>query len=216
MEIDYQNLQKNKKKLLQGSIDILMLNHYSSNYIKNQEYDKTLYPGWIYDQNTEFYYTNQDGNLIGTETKSSWLHITPFGIKNLLIWLQNRYTVNKLKGFNIKRKGKICSLELMITENGVDLLNENETSTYEDVKNDYLRSYYIESYLTNIKEAVIQTGIKWKGYYVWSLLDNFEWTNEYKCRFGITYIQISSETNQRVRLLKNSALWYKEYIKNNP
>ena len=206
---------KQQKKLLKGSIDILMLNHYSANYIQNKKYPNDI-KGWMYDQETLQSFTDPSGVFIGTQTQSSWLLITPYGVKNVLLWLQNRYTIDNKKGFNIKmNSGEIRSIPLMITENGVDLLNENQQTTYVEAKNDALRIYYYQSYLLNMREAVDIAGIEWEGYYAWSLLDNFEWAGGYTCRFGMTYVSFDTHTNQRVRLLKDSAIWYKNYIKNN-
>ena len=50
-----------------------------------------------------------------------------------------------------------------------------------------------------------------RGYFQWSLLDNFEWNFGYRDRFGIVYVDYETQK----RTLKDSALWYKEYIKKN-
>ena len=48
------------------------------------------------------------------------------------------------------------------------------------------------------------------GYFAWSIMDNFEWTNGYSTRFGMTYIDYKDNLK---RHLKDSALWYSQYIK---
>ncbi len=48
-----------------------------------------------------------------------------------------------------------------------------------------------------------------RGYFVWSLLDNFEWTYGYDKRFGLVYVDF--ETQRRV--IKDSGLWYGEFIR---
>ena len=47
-----------------------------------------------------------------------------------------------------------------------------------------------------------------QGYFLWSLLDNFEWNSGYAKRFGIVHVDY--ETQQRT--LKHSALWYRDYL----
>ena len=58
-----------------------------------------------------------------------------------------------------------------------------------------------------MKEA-IAAGVDVQGYYVWSLLDNFEWEYGYSHRFGIVYVDYSTQR----RIPKRSALWYRDHI----
>ena len=57
----------------------------------------------------------------------------------------------------------------------------------------------------------IQIGVPVKGYFAWSLLDNFEWAHGYKMRFGIVHVDF--ETQKRTP--KQSALWYRNVINQN-
>ena len=95
---------------------------------------------------------------------------------------------------------------IVITENG---------SSYEDQLidgqvNDYKRTDYLKSHLNSLQEAISE-GIPVKGYFAWSLLDNFEWAEGYAKRFGIVYVDY--ETQERT--LKLSALTYRDIISNN-
>lgn len=96
---------------------------------------------------------------------------------------------------------------LYITENGAaypDQLDENGQVA------DPLRIAYYREHVKAVSKA-IEMGIPVKGYFTWSLLDNFEWAHGYKMRFGLIYVDYG--TQQRV--LKQSAKYYREVIKAN-
>jgi beta-glucosidase len=57
----------------------------------------------------------------------------------------------------------------------------------------------------------LQAGVDLRGYYVWSLFDNFEWAQGYRPRFGIVRVDFDSLK----RIPKKSYEWYKEVIANN-
>ncbi|WP_442816038.1 family 1 glycosylhydrolase [Streptosporangium sp. NBC_01810] len=59
--------------------------------------------------------------------------------------------------------------------------------------------------------AAIADGADVRGYLVWSLLDNFEWAEGYRRRFGIVHVDFATQR----RLLKDSARWYREVIARN-
>jgi len=97
--------------------------------------------------------------------------------------------------------------EIYITENGMackdDIITDN-------IVQDNDRVSYLERYLEASNRA-LNEGVDLRGYFVWSLMDNFEWVEGYSKRFGI--IRINYETQERI--WKKSALWYKNTIKNN-
>ena len=72
------------------------------------------------------------------------------------------------------------------------------------------RAMYLRNYLTQLQRAVAE-GVPVRGYFLWSLLDNYEWADGYDKRFGITYVDF--KTQQRTPKL--SALLYKQIIANN-
>jgi beta-glucosidase len=95
-------------------------------------------------------------------------------------------------------------LPLLITENGAAYEDRLDGT---DVVEDPSRVAYIESHLAAVEQA-IAGGVDVRGYYVWSLLDNFEWEHGYSQRFGIVYVDF--ETQRRIP--KRSALWYRDRI----
>ncbi|MBL8153253.1 MAG: beta-glucosidase [Anaerolineae bacterium] len=76
---------------------------------------------------------------------------------------------------------------------------------YEDPK----RVAFLKGYLNGAALA-IQQGVPLKGFYVWSLLDNFEWAHGYEKRFGIVHVDFATQK----RTLKRSALYFKDVIRN--
>ena len=97
--------------------------------------------------------------------------------------------------------------ELFVTENGCatrDLPNDN------GYVNDIERIDYLRGHLAAALEA-LQSGVNLKGYFVWSLLDNFEWSEGYTPRFGLVRIDYDSLE----RIPKGSYYWYSKVITQN-
>ena len=93
---------------------------------------------------------------------------------------------------------------LYVTENGAAYADVREADGSVD---DPDRVAYLEKYLGSVARAIAD-GVPVKGYFVWSLLDNFEWAYGYSQRFGIVYVD--NETLERVP--KSSFHWYRKLI----
>jgi len=122
---------------------------------------------------------------------SPWLYIGP----EALYWAPKLVA----EVWNVK--------EIYITENGAssaDQLVQNG-SVY-----DTDRVMFLRNYLFQLQRAVAE-GAPVKGYFLWSLLDNFEWADGYEKRFGITYVDFKTQK----RTPKLSALFYKHLIATN-
>jgi len=89
---------------------------------------------------------------------------------------------------------------LFITENGAAYRD----TVIEGGIQDEDRRAYIESHVCAVADA-IERGVDVRGYFVWSLLDNFEWASGYTKRFGIYYVDYATQA----RILKRSGIWYK-------
>ncbi len=95
----------------------------------------------------------------------------------------------------------------LYTENGQSCNDR----IYADGKvHDADRIDYVSRYLSELRKA-IDEGVPVRGYLHWSFLDNFEWSYGYDERFGMVYVDYLSQR----RIMKDSALWYKEVIKSN-
>lgn len=96
------------------------------------------------------------------------------------------------------------NVPIYITENG---LPQTDTPDVAALLDDQERIDYIRSVLKSLWRAM-EEGIDVRGYYLWSLMDNFEWSAGYEARYGIYYTNY--ETLERVP--KKSAAWYSKLI----
>ena len=94
-------------------------------------------------------------------------------------------------------------IPLYITENGAAFQDTLVDGQVHDTE----RISYVREHIHVCADAV-RAGVPLKGYYLWSLLDNFEWDFGYDRRFGIVYVDFDTQE----RYLKDSANWYRQFI----
>jgi beta-glucosidase len=94
-------------------------------------------------------------------------------------------------------------LPLLITENGAAFQDRLDDGVVDDER----RLEYLRTHIDAVLRARAE-GVDVRGYYVWSLLDNFEWEWGYDKRFGIVYVDYPTQR----RIPKRSALWYRDLI----
>ncbi len=75
---------------------------------------------------------------------------------------------------------------------------------------DYERVSYLQSHLTALHEAIAD-GVNLRGYFGWSLLDNFEWAEGYAKRFGLVYVDFATQQ----RIMKLSGEFFAEVTRAN-
>ncbi|KAJ0976995.1 hypothetical protein J5N97_012469 [Dioscorea zingiberensis] len=127
---------------------------------------------------------------IGQWTNGSWLQVYPEGIKELMLYIKDRYR----------------NPPIYITENGYgDLIKTGMTK--DEAIADKARKMYHELHLTKLKEA-IEAGVDVKGYFAWSLTDSFEWGSGYTLRFGLAYV----DYHTLERTPKDSAKWFSKIL----
>ncbi len=97
--------------------------------------------------------------------------------------------------------------KIYITENGCSY---SDAPGSDGRVRDIFRIQYLREHL-RVAHKAIEIGIPLAGYFVWSLLDNFEWAHGYSQRFGIVWVDY--ETQQRI--VKDSGDWYAQVIKSN-
>lgn len=120
-------------------------------------------------------------------------------------------------GWEVYPEGYLETMARMHQEYGVEklYLTENGAAYDDEVSpdgqvHDPKRIEYLQQHLAQVLRA-LEAGVPVKGYFLWSLMDNFEWASGYSIRFGIVYTDY--ETLER--LPKDSARWYSEVISRN-
>ncbi|KAI4383680.1 hypothetical protein MLD38_009488 [Melastoma candidum] len=179
-----------ESRTLKGSLDFVGLNYYTTQLAVYAPQLANLPPSYVTDYRVNFTQI-RNGVPIGQQAASSWLYIYPYGIYELLRYVKSEYN----------------DPLIYITENGVDDYN-NSTLPLAQQLNDTTRVKFYHDHLSNVK-AAINTGVKVKGYFAWSLLDNFEWSSGYTVRFGINYVDFK---NGLKRYQKLSAAWFKKFL----
>jgi beta-glucosidase len=103
--------------------------------------------------------------------------------------------------------GERYRLPLVITENGVAT---TDWPHLDGEVHDPQRIDFLSRYLLQVKRA-LDEGVDVRGYFVWTLLDNFEWALGFRPRFGLVYVDHATQQ----RIPKDSARWYRRVIKTN-
>ncbi len=98
-------------------------------------------------------------------------------------------------------------LPIVITENG---MAGHDWVARDGAVHDAHRIDYLGRYLGGLKQAIAD-GVPVEGYFAWSLMDNFEWAEGYRYRFGLVHVDYATQQ----RTLKDSAHWYRDVIRTN-
>ena len=98
-------------------------------------------------------------------------------------------------------------MPVVITENGMSI---SDWIAEDGKVHDPQRIDFLSRYIKQLKRAVTD-GYPVIGYYHWTLLDNFEWAEGYRQRFGLIYVDFETQ----VRTPKDSYYWYQELIRTN-
>ena len=123
-------------------------------------------------------------------TDMGW-EIYPQGLTELLLKLHAEYDLPPV----------------YITENGMANPDQVEVEVEGDSVPDGARIAFVQSHLAALRSAMRQ-GVDVRGYFLWSLLDNFEWNSGYAKRFGVIHVDYATGK----RTMKDSAIWYRNFI----
>jgi beta-glucosidase len=185
---DYPEDMKEVFKKLIGDFDFVKDGDMAKISVKNDFLGVNYYSRELieYSSDSELGYKKVHGNFKRTEM--DW-EIVPDALYRLILRLREKYT----------------DIPIYITENGAAFKDKvsKDGKVHDGRRIDYLRRH-----LKKIAD-LNQEGADIKGYFLWSLIDNFEWGHGYSKRFGIIYIDFETQD----RILKDSALWYKDLIR---
>ena len=120
-------------------------------------------------------------------TAANW-EVDPQGLTDSLVRVRDEYT----------------KIPLYVTENGAA---EHDYIGPDGLVHDSARIRYLDQHIRAAKQA-IDRGVDLRGYFAWSLLDNFEWAEGYSLRFGLVWVDYPTGT----RTPKDSYSWYRQVI----
>jgi beta-glucosidase len=120
----------------------------------------------------------------GVKTSAIGWGIEPDGLRELLVRIRDDYG----------------PIPLYVTENGTAV---HDYPTPANHVHDPERLAFLDGHIRAVRAAV-DDGVDIRGYFLWTLMDNFEWTMGYSARFGIVYVHYPTQE----RILKDSARWY--------
>ena len=169
-------------------LDVLGVNYYHGDGASGRQHEHVLGDGVAHPERaTSPPYP--DGRTItfpnrGFDTTAMGWEVQPEALTRLLVWLRESYDVPAL----------------YVTENGAAY---DDVVTADGAVHDEDRRAYLDAHIRAVHRA-IELGVDVRGYFAWSLLDNFEWAYGYAQRFGIVHVDYDTLT----RTPKDSALWY--------
>ncbi len=193
---DWSFVRDGDLELIQVPIDVLGVNYYSTGRVRRLQGAPVVGDGtpgpdghrsspvspWVGCDDVEWL------PQPGPHTAMGW-NQEPGGLTELLLDLHGRYP----------------GVPLAVTENGAAFEDE---VTPDGRVHDVARVEYLHDHIDAVGVAM-DAGADVRGYFVWSLLDNFEWAYGYDRRFGIVRVDYTT----LVRTLKDSALWYRELVR---
>ncbi|XP_075488112.1 beta-glucosidase 18-like [Primulina tabacum] len=185
-----------ERALLRDSIDFIGINHYSTLYAKDCIYSSCICNDSRCTKGSDrplrgFVSTfgERNGVPIGEPTGMLRFFVVPKGMEGIVLYVKERYH-NKA---------------IFVTENGYSSPDNEDESYQHDVK----RINFHKSYLYYLARA-ISNGADVRGYFIWTLMDDFEWASGYNLKFGL--YRIHHPTLNRIPKL--SAGWYRDFLSN--
>lgn len=190
--VDWDFVHDGDLAIIHQPLDVLGVNYYNPNLVRmatpgatperHDGHDPSGESAWIGADRVEFL------EIPGEKTEMGW-PIDATGLTEILVEMGERYP----------------DLPMMVTENG--MADHDPDVVVDGQVHDERRMAYLRDHIRAVLTAIEQ-GADVRGYFVWSLMDNFEWSYGYTKRFGI--IHINYETLERTP--KDSALWYRDFI----
>jgi beta-glucosidase len=173
---------------INADIDFLGINYYTRNIVAAR---KQPHEPWTRQTSLgDFSDVDDVTPHAAPRTTKEW-PIDPDGLHDLLVWVSKNYG----------------AIPLYVTENGAAFIDyvDQSGSVHDSERVDYLQGHFAAAH------RALEEGVNLRGYFVWSLFDNFEWADGYSQRFGLVFIDYHTQE----RIMKDSAHWYKSVISEN-
>lgn len=180
LAVDPPEIAASDMELISSPLDFLGVNYYSRTLIRTSRGVKA-------DQPVSEGYEQVVPVPGATYTEMAW-EIYPQGLHDTLLRVQRDY----------------APPQIIVSENGAAFADQWNG---EDYVPDSRRVQYLRDHIRELEEAYAQ-GVPVCGYFVWSLLDNYEWIDGYSKRFGLVYVDYATQR----RIIKESGHWYASFI----
>ncbi|XP_050378105.1 beta-glucosidase 13-like [Argentina anserina] len=175
-----------EKSLIKGSLDFVGINYYTSTYARHMTPPSSEEFRYSVDVSAEET-VMKDGAFLGKDSEGHW----PEGLQKLMEYIMEKYQNPKI----------------YISENGL-FTTRNDNLALADQLKDPERISFLVRHLYRLNKA-IKNGVNVKGYFYWSLFDDFEWGMGFSHKYGLYYIDL--DHNNR-RIPKQSAEWFKTFL----
>ncbi len=179
-------------EVISRPIDFLGVNYYHPRFIASPDHlTDVLREGFVRtapDHRHSFGFDFVElAHASATRTEMGW-PVEPEGLTRQLLRLRADYP----------------AVPVVVTESGAAFADQPDA---EGRVADPQRVAYLDGHIGAVVDAVSQ-GVDARGYFVWSLLDNFEWSSGYSKRFGLVYVDFATQE----RIPKGSYRWYRDFI----
>ncbi|XP_057460635.1 beta-glucosidase 18-like isoform X2 [Actinidia eriantha] len=180
-----------ERKYMKGSIDFIGINHYSTLYAKDCLHSSCTIDGKSEILGFSYITGERNGVPIGEPAGMVGMYIVPRGMEEIIDYIKERYH-NK---------------PIFVLENGY--AQRQQDLQVQDSLDDIKRVEFHKAYLSSLARA-IRNGADVRGYFIWTLMDAFEWLDGYNIGFGLYHI----DTQTLNRIPKLSAKWYRNFLTN--
>ncbi|CAH8357465.1 unnamed protein product [Eruca vesicaria subsp. sativa] len=182
-----------QSNMLKNSSDFVGVNYYTARFATHIPEINPAKPRFKTDHHVEWKVTNHSGHIIGHGDERGLILSHPEGLRKILNYIKDRYN----------------NIPVYIKENGIND-NDDGTKPREEILKDTFRIEYHDTHIQQLHKAIVEDGCDVRGYYAWSMMDNFEWEHGYTARFGLYYVDF---VNGLKRYPKDSVKWFKRFLK---
>jgi beta-glucosidase len=193
---DWSFIKRGDEVTIQAPIDVLGVNYYSPTLVAaaTPQLQARISERWVNDPQS----TDGPSAFPGTDLAFSMPQDGPYTAMN---W---RIEPGSLTELLLRVSRDYPGIPLMVTENGAAFADE---SGADSEIHDADRIGYLRDHIGAVHAAIAQ-GVDVRGYYAWSLMDNYEWAWGLSKRFGIVHVDFETQE----RRIKDSARWYRDVI----